>query len=336
MKKILITCSSIFILSVYIMSCGEGTDTYTKEAPLPSFKDGQIKEDILQFVRAVSDENNEAYVDPENRIVVFDNDGTLWAEQPLPSQLYFAGDRLRQLASQGDYDWESQLPYSAVIARDSSQMMKFSKSDIIKIVGKAHATTDVDSFGLFVNQWMDTAIHPILGRKYSDCVYKPMLELLELLREYDFKIFIVSGGSMEFMRAWAPGIYDIEKANIIGTSFKTVTLQKGDSIRLSQTEDFEFNDDHEGKVIAINKFIGQKPILVVGNSDGDLEMMEYATTESLYATYILYVDHDDAEREFLYDEHVLSGALVKGKEVAASKGWSVLSMKNDWLEVWKD
>ncbi len=321
---------------IVMVSCGENETTSTSNVfnePLASFNDGTAKENIMAFVSMVTDEGTEGYVEKENRIVVFDNDGTLWVEQPLPSQLYFAAAHLKQLASAGDYDWEAEMPYKAIVSDDQEAMKSFTKEDVIKIVGKAHASADVNTFGNLVNAWLDTATHPVLGRKYTDLVYKPMLELLEYLREHDFQIYIVSGGSMEFMRAWAPDVYGINKANIIGSTFKTKVDQNEDSIGLEQTEEFEFNDDHSGKVVSINKFIGQKPIMVVGNSDGDLEMMEYATTDVGYPTLMVYLNHTDAVREFEYNEKTLTGTLVQGKKVAEKNGWTIIDMKKDWTEV---
>ncbi len=321
---------------IIIAACQDNSNTHHKNVfsePLPSFEDGKAKENIMSFVTMVSDQGSEGYVEPDNRIVVFDNDGTLWVEQPLPSQLYFAAAVLRQKAANGEHEWETMLPYSAVITDDQEALKKFSKEDVIKIVGKAHAISDVNSFDRLVKGWIDTAEHSVLHRKFTDLVYKPMLELLEYLREHDFKIYIVSGGSLEFMRAWAPEVYDIPKPNIIGSSFKTKVDQVADSIGLAQTEEFDFNDDHQGKVVSINKYIGQKPIMIVGNSDGDLEMMEYATTDVGYHTLMVYLDHTDAEREFAYDDKVLAGSLKKGKEVAEKKGWTLIDMKRDWREV---
>ena len=300
---------------------------------LPSFNEGRAKASIVKFVSEVTDSASSKFVKPEDRIACFDNDGTLWVEQPLPSQLFFELKRIEDMAA--DYpEWKNEMPFKAIIEKDTAAMGKFGMHDFLKIIGTANAVSNVDDFDDIVNQWLQTAQHPVKKRPYTELVYQPMLELIDYLKVNDFKIYIVSGGSMEFMRAWAPEAYGIPKENIIGSSFKRETKQEGDKIVVSQTGEFEFNDDHFGKVISIDKFIGKKPILIGGNSDGDLEMMEYATTDNPLPTLMLYVDHTDGEREFRYTDQTPMGRLYKGREVANRKGWTLINMKTDWKTVY--
>ncbi|WMI66008.1 HAD family hydrolase [Aestuariibaculum sp. YM273] len=300
---------------------------------LPSFNEGTSKTDIITFVEAISDSTSNSYVKPEDRIACFDNDGTLWVEQPLPSQIFFVLDRIKELAKDHP-EWSTEQPFKAVIEDDLETIKTFHTADVLKLVGTAQATQNVDHFDTVVTDWLSSAKHPVMKKPYTELVYQPMLELLDYLRAHQFKIYIVSGGSQEFMRAWAPEIYGIPKEQIIGSSFKRDVLKQGDSIRVVQTTDFDFNDDHEGKVIAISKFIGKKPILIGGNSDGDLEMMQYCDTANPLPHLLIYVNHTDGDREFLYDEHTAMGTLEKGMEVALRRGWTIIDMKTEWNKVY--
>ncbi len=332
MKKIL------FISTIFIyLSCGneakkDTATVVTEVEPLSSFNKGDAKTNIITFVEKITDSTHTDYVKPEDRIACFDNDGTLWVEQPLPSQLFFAFDRIKEIAAEHP-EWKDTMPFKAIIEGDSVAMKKFGKEDLLQLVGEAHAIQNVDQYDSIVQNWLDTAKHPVLKKPYTQLVYQPMLELLDYLRTKQFKIYIISGGSQEFMRVWASEVYGIPKENIIGSTFKREVVMEGDSLSIAQNAQFEFNDDHEGKVIAINKFIGKKPIMVVGNSDGDLEMMEYSDTDNPLPHFLLYVNHTDGDREFLYDEHVHLGALKKGMEVAKERGWTIIDMKKDWKTV---
>lgn len=328
MKKLGLIVVFIFVL----LSCKNTIQKHTNvvQDPLPSFNKGKTKVSIMAFIDKISDSTSTDYVKPENRIVCFDNDGTLWVEQPLPSQLYFAFDRIKTIANEHP-EWKNTMPFKAIIANDSEAMKKFTKQDLVKLVGEAHAMQNIEKYDSIVENWLDTATHPILHKPYTQLVYQPMLELLDYLKSKQFKIYIVSGGSQEFMRVWAPKVYGIPKENIIGSTFKREVIKdEENTLSIKQKAQFEFNDDHEGKIVAIDKFIGKKPIMVVGNSDGDLEMMKYADTDNPLPHFMLYVEHTDAEREFLYDEHVHLGALKKGMKVAKERGWTIVDMKKDW------
>lgn len=318
-------------------SCKEQSKTTVEpeivKTVLPSFNEGTSKADIITFVETISDSTSNNYVKPEDRIACFDNDGTLWVEQPLPSQIFFVFDRIKELAADHP-EWTNEMPFKAVIEDDMETIKTLHTEDLIKLIGVAQASTNVDNFDAVVNNWLKTSVHPVMKKPYTQLVYQPMLELLDYLRAHQFKIYIVSGGSQEFMRAWAYKAYGIPKEHTIGTTFKREVIKQGDSITVAQTTDFEFYDDHEGKVLAISKFIGKKPILIGGNSDGDLEMMQYCDTNNPLPHLLIYVNHTDGEREFLYDEHTPMGTLEKGMDVALRHGWTIIDMKTEWNTVY--
>lgn len=320
---------------ILTISCkGDKKEEVAENDPLPSFNEVKAKTDIINYVKLVTDSTKATYVKPEDRIVCFDNDGTLWAEQPLPSQVLFVFDKVKEL-SQTNTKYKTESPYKEVVENDIPGLLKADKHKLIKMIGEVDSLNH-ENYGEVVNNWINNTQHPVLKRSYTSTVYQPMLELLDYLRANDFTIYIVSGGGVKFMRAWQPRIYGIEENKIIGTTFKTEAIQKDDSIEVVPTSEFEFYDDHMGKVINIQKIIGKKPIMIVGNSDGDLEMMEYSSTENKYPTLMVYVNHTDAEREFLYDEKTPTGRLEKGKEVAQKNGWTIIDMKTDWNKVFPE
>ncbi len=327
---------SIFFLTIMLaVSCKDDKkEVVAEKDPLPSFNEVKAKTDIINYVKSVTDSTKATYVKPEDRIVCFDNDGTLWAEQPLPSQLFFVFDKVKEL-SQTNEKYKTESPYKEVVENDIPGLLKADKQKIIAMLGEIDSLNH-ENYNEVVNNWLNNTQHPTLKRSYASTVYQPMLELLDYLRANDFTIYIVSGGGLKFMRAWQSRIYGIEENKIIGTTFKTQAVQKGDSIAVVPTSEFEFFDDHMGKVINIQKIIGKKPIMIVGNSDGDLEMMEYSSTENKYPTLMVYVNHTDGEREFLYNEKTPMGRLEKGKVVAQKNGWTIIDMKTDWNKVFPE
>ncbi|MBD0830617.1 HAD family hydrolase [Aestuariibaculum sediminum] len=339
MKTVLKSVFLTVIVTVFALfqwSCKQEKDVSTSTENvlevLPSFNESTSKKNIIQFVETITDTASSDYVKPDDRIACFDNDGTLWVEQPLPSQIFFDLYRIKQLAVNHP-EWKNEMPFKAVIENDTEALKTLSHGDLLNIVGTAQATDDVDSFDTIVNNWITSTKHPVMDKPYTKLIYKPMLELLDYLRANEFKIYIVSGGSQEFMRAWTNYVYGIPKEHVIGSTFKRKAITKGDSLIVAQTSEFEFNDDHEGKAIAISRYIGKKPILIAGNSDGDLEMMQYCDTNNPLPHLLIYVNHTDGDREFLYDEHTAMGTLNKGMEVALRKGWTIIDMKNDWKTV---
>ncbi len=328
--KSIILC---LVLVGYLISCKQNKAEITVD-PLPSFNEVASKSKIIEFVSKVVDSTNINYVAPEDRIVCFDNDGTLWAEQPLPSQLYFVFDKVKEL-SQNNSKYKTESPYKEVVENDLEALLKIDKAKLISMIGEIDSLYH-ENYNQTVSKWLSTAKHPILKRTYTTTVYQPMLELLDYLRANNFTIYIVSGGGAKFMRAWQPQIYGIEENHIIGSTFKTETIQFEDSIAVVPTSTFDFYDDHLGKVINIEKMIGKKPIMIVGNSDGDLEMMEYASTNNPHPTFMLYLNHTDGKREFLYDEKTPAGRLEEGMEIAKKNSWTLIDMKQDWNTVFVD
>lgn len=306
----------------------------SEKDPLPSFNEVKSKTDIINFVTSVTDSTNANYIKPEDRIACFDNDGTLWAEQPLPSQLFFVFDKVKEL-SETHPEYKTESPYKEVLANDIHGLLKVDKSKLIAMIGEVDSLAH-DNYNKTVSNWVDNSNHPTLKRSYASTVYQPMLELLDYLRANKFTIYIVSGGGTKFMRAWQPEIYGITENHIIGSTFKTKTIQQNDSIVVVPTSEFDFYDDHMGKVINIEKIIGKQPVMVVGNSDGDLEMMQYASTDNPHKSLMVYVNHTDGEREFLYDEKTPAGRLEKGMEVAQKNDWTIIDMKTDWKTVFPE
>lgn len=300
---------------------------------LESFNEGKTKSQIIDFVANAVNPKSTGYIKPEDRIACFDNDGTLWCEQPLPAQAYFAFDRIKNLAKDHP-EWINQQPYKSVLEDDFKTLTSLPVSEIFKVIATAESAENVENYDAVVNEWMKTSKHPKYGIPFNKLVYQPMLEVLAYLRLNGFKIFIVSGGSTEFMRAWAPAVYNVPKEQIIGSTMKLDAKQSGDSIMIKRLPELEFNDDHIGKAISIEKFIGKKPIIVFGNSDGDLEMMEYAYFQSK-PKLMVYVKHTDGEREYFYDDKTAYGKLVKGEVIANKYNWTIIDMKRDWKTVFK-
>lgn len=333
MKTIHISGILILVLFFSVYSCKKSEPKHDVEKGklLSSFNEGTAKENIINFVQSVTDPNSKNYIKPEDRIAVFDNDGTLWAEQPLPSQVYFSFDQIKKFVEEQP-KFKNESPFKNVLDNDLNGLVKDHAKGLFKVIGMADSL-NYANYNQVVDNWINTVKHPKLGIPYKNTVYVPMLEVLDYLRKNEFKIYIVSGGGTKFMRAWQPSIYGIPEENIIGSTFETKAVQKGDSIAVVPTTTFEFLDDHIGKVININKMIGKKPVMIFGNSDGDLEMMEYATTDNEKPTLMVFVNHTDGEREFKYDDKTISGKLIKGKEVAQKKGWTIIDMKNDWKTI---
>ncbi|MBK0402508.1 haloacid dehalogenase-like hydrolase [Adhaeribacter sp. BT258] len=301
---------------------------------LPSWKDGEAKERILNFVKNAADSASKNYIPPAERIAVFDNDGTLWNEAPMLFQVSFMFDRIKSLAAQNP-DWKTQQPYKAVLENDHEAMKKFTHQDFGKLMAASHAGISPEEFKAAATQWFDTAQHPVYKRPYLKCVYQPQLELLNYLRENGFKNFIVSGGGVDFMRAFAEKTYGIPPEQIIGSSAKTTMESKDGKPALMKTPELQSFDDRAEKVSNINLHIGRRPVLACGNSDGDLNMLQY-TAAGTGPNLEIYIHHDDAEREMAYEKHPLMGELKEGLVEAKAKNWIIVSMKNDWKKVFPD
>jgi phosphoglycolate phosphatase-like HAD superfamily hydrolase len=298
---------------------------------LPSWSDGPAKKALVEFVATVTKPGGPAFVPPADRIAAFDNDGTLWAEQPMYFQFLFALDRVKALAPQHP-EWKTKEPFSSLLKGDLRAAMAGGDKALLEIVAATHSGMTTAEFEQIVKDWLTTARHPKFNRPYTDLAYQPMIELLGYLRANGFKTFIVSGGGIEFMRAFAEKIYGIPPEQVIGSvGRQKFELRDGKPV-LVKLPAVDFIDDKEGKPIGIQKFIGRRPIAAFGNSDGDLQMLQWTCAGS-GARFCLYVHHTDGEREWAYDRQSHIGQLDKGLDEAKAKGWTVVDMKNDWKKV---
>lgn len=299
---------------------------------LPSWQNGPNKEAILAFVERVSATGSPDYVAPAERIAAFDNDGTLWAEQPLYFQLFFAIDRVRELAPQHP-EWQTTEPFASLLKGDVKAALAGGEKGLLEIVMATHSGNTSEEFAKIVSQWIASARHPQSKKLFSEMTYQPMHELLALLKSKSFKTYIVSGGGIEFMRPWAEAVYGIPPEQVIGSSIKTAFEIRAGKAELVRLPAIDFIDDKEGKPLAINKFIGRRPIAAFGNSDGDLQMLQYTCLASSRNLCML-IHHNDAEREWAYDKDSHIGRLDKALQEAKINKWSVVDMKRDWQVIY--
>ena len=299
--------------------------------PLPAWNEGAAKNAVLAFVEQVTKEGSPDFVPAAERIATFDNDGTLWAEQPMYVQLRFALDRVKALAPQHP-EWKTKAPFSKLLRTPKEETVAVSEQELMQVIMAAHAGITTEEFSKIVSDWIATARHPKSGKLYTEMVYQPMLELLAYLRANGFKTFIVSGGGIEFMRPWTEKVYGIPPEQVIGSSGKLkFELRDGQPV-LRKLPEIDFIDDKAGKPVGIQQHIGRRPIAAFGNSDGDLQMLQWTTAGS-GRRFALIVHHTDAEREWAYDRNSRIGQLDKGLAEAAAKGWTVVSMKDDWKTI---
>ncbi len=298
---------------------------------LSSWNEGASKQAIMDFVAKVTTEGA-GFVPVSERIAVFDNDGTLWSEQPMYFQLFFAIDRVKMMAADHP-EWKEKQPFKSLLENDMKTFMSFGEHGLLEVVMASHAGMTVDEFDGVVKDWLATAKHPKFDRPYTDLVYQPMLELVNYLKANQFKVFIVSGGGIEFMRPWVEGVYGIPKDQVIGSSIKTkYDYNEGNPV-IHRLPEINFIDDKEGKPEGINQYIGRKPIFAGGNSDGDLQMLRW-TDANPYPSFKLYIHHTDSIREWAYDRESSIGRFNVGWDEANEKGWTVSSMKDDWNVVY--
>jgi phosphoserine phosphatase len=299
---------------------------------LPSWNEGASKRAIVRFVESVSTAGSKEFVAPAERIAVFDNDGTLWSEQPMYVQLAFALDQVKALAPSHP-DWKDKQPFKAALEGDLKALAAGGERGLMELVMATHAGTTTDEFAERVSQWLGSAKHPKSGRPYTQMVYQPMLELLAYLRANGFKVFIVSGGGIEFMRPWTEKVYGIPPEQVVGSSIQTeFELRKGKPV-LVRKPVLNFIDDKAGKPVGIQQHIGRRPLAAFGNSDGDLQMLQW-TTAGAGARFGLIVHHTDAEREVAYDRASSIGQLDKALTEAKKKGFTVVDMKRDWKVIY--
>ncbi|MDH4185727.1 MAG: haloacid dehalogenase-like hydrolase [Nitrospira sp.] len=298
---------------------------------LPSWNDGKARQSILSFVEKVTRPGSPDFVPVTERIATFDNDGTLWPEQPMYFQLAFALDRVKALAPKHP-EWKEKQPFKAALEGDLKTVFAGGEHALLELVMGTHAGNTTEEFSQIVKDWLEKAKHPKTGRPYTEMVYQPMLELLGYLRMNGFKTYIVSGGGIEFMRPWTERVYGIPPEQVIGSSIKTKFEMREGKPVLVRLPEINFIDDKAGKPVGINQHIGRRPIAAFGNSDGDLQMLQW-TCLTDGARFCLYVHHTDAEREWAYDRESSIGRLDKGLDEARAKGWTVVDMKKDWKRI---
>lgn len=299
--------------------------------PLPSWNDGKAKQSILDFVAAVTREGSPDFVPAPQRVATFDNDGTLWVEQPMYTQLAFALDRVKALAPMHP-EWADQQPFKAVLDGDMKALAAAGEHGLVELVMISHSGMTTAEFERIVKDWISTARHPRFKRPYTELVYQPMLEVLAYLRANGFKTFIVSGGGIEFMRPWSEQIYGVPPEQVVGSSIKTRFQMRQGIPELFRLPEVNFVDDGAGKPVGINEHIGRRPIAAFGNSDGDLQMLQWATKTG-GRRFGLIVHHTDGEREYAYDRESHVGRLDKALDAAALNDWTVVSMKDDWKRI---
>ncbi len=302
--------------------------------PLPSWNDTAPKKAITAFVEKVTKEGSPDFVPLAERIAVFDNDGTLWSEQPMYFQFFFALDRIKALAPRHP-EWKDKEPFASLLKGDVKAALAGGESALVEIVMATHAGLTAEEFDQIVKDWIATAKHPASGKLYTEMVFQPMLEVLAYLRANGFKTFIVSGGGIEFMRPWAEKVYGIPPEQVVGSSGGLKYEIRDGKPVLVKLPELVLNDDKEGKPVGIQRHIGRRPVMAFGNSDGDFQMLEW-TTSGQGARFGLYVHHDDADREWAYDRESHIGKLARGLDEAPQRGWTVVSMKDDWKSIFPD
>ena len=325
-RRRVLLASAFYCASAFTPVAAQSAD------PLPSWRDGKAKQSVVDFVARVTSTGSPQFVRPAERIATFDNDGTLWAEQPLYFQLAFAIDRVKAQAA-AHPEWKEKEPFKSLIAGDVKGALAGGEHAVMEIVAATHSGMTTDEFERIVSNWLVNATHPRTGRRYTDMVYQPMLELLEYFRANGFQTFIVSGGGSEFMRVFAEKVYGIPPDQVIGSTGKLKFELRGDNPALLKQPAVDFVDDKEGKPIAIHRHIGRRPIAAFGNSDGDLQMLQWTAAGS-GARLGVFIHHTDAEREWAYDRTSSIGRLDKGLDEAEARGWVIVDMKDDWKAIY--
>lgn len=310
------------------------TETLVKNDVLPSWRAGDSKRFIVNFVDAVATSDSPDYVPPPERIAVFDNDGTLWAERPAYFQALFVRDRVEAMAVDHP-EWRTEEPFASLLAGDVEHAMAGGKRALAELVMATHAGMTTDEFRAVARAWIATARHPTTGRPFTAMVYQPMLELLEYLRENGFATYIFSAGGIEFMRVWTEEVYGIPPDRVFGSSIETVYEVRDDRPVLVRRPALAYLDDGPGKPVAIDRHVGRRPLIAFGNSDGDREMLEW-TAAGEGRRLAGYVHHTDAEREWAYDRGAHAGGLDRGLDQAKAEGWLLVDMHRDWEVVFPD
>ncbi|UXI04545.1 HAD family hydrolase [Photobacterium sp. TY1-4] len=301
--------------------------------PLPSWQDSAVKKQIIAFVTQTTTPGSDDFIAVADRIATFDNDGTLWSEKPIYLQVYFAIDRVKAMADQHP-EWKTTEPFASLLKGDIEALSAQGLDGIMKLVMASHGNMTTEAFHQAVRDWLKTAKHPTTGKPYTDMVYQPMLELLDYLRANDYQTFIVSGGGIEFMRVWAPEVYQIPTANIVGTTLKAEYTYIDGKPVIRRLSELDFVNDKAVKPVTIQNFIGKRPVMAFGNSDGDLQMLQWTKTGP-GPRLSLIIHHTDDKREWAYDRDSSVGRLDKSFEVGKKEGWLFVDMKNDWKTIYK-
>lgn len=317
-----------FLLLLAILSSGNAA---CAADPMPSWNNGARKDAIVEFVARVTRKDSPDYVPPTERIATFDNDGCLWCEQPMYFQAFYIFDRIRELAPQHP-EWKETEPFASVLKGDVKQALSGGEKALVEMLMATHAGVTAEEFAESVSHWLATARHPQTGKPYTSMVYQPMLELLDYLRANEFKVFIVSGGGIDFVRVFSEQIYGIPPERVVGSSLKSkYEVREGVPV-LVKLPELDLIDDKAGKPVGIHRYIGRRPIAAFGNSDGDFQMLEYVTAGAGPRLGMI-VHHTDAEREYAYDRESHVGRLVRALDEADQRRWHVVDMKQDWRQV---
>lgn len=330
MRRPLALCAALALAIV----TGPLTGCASTPSRLDSWRETGAREQIVDFVARVSTPGSPDFVEPAARVAVFDNDGTLWAEQPAYFQLIFAMDRIRAMAPQHP-EWRTQEPFRSVLENDQKGIAAAGTKGLLAIIEQTHAGMTTDEFDGIVREWLDTARHPTTGRRYTEMVYQPMLELLDFLRANDFKVFIVSGGGLDFMRVFAEDVYGVPPERVVGSRSAVSFEMRAGTPVLVKGPKIEFMDDAAGKPVGIHTSIGRRPIAAFGNSDGDLDMLLW-TDAGDGPSLCAFVHHTDAQREWAYDRQSAIGKLDRGLDEARARGWVIIDMRRDWETVFAE
>jgi hypothetical protein len=324
----------VILLVAFVAGCAAGPDPVPAKDALPSWNEGSAKAAILDFVRAVTDKNGEDFVEPAERIAVFDNDGTLWVEQPIYTQITFMFDRVKELAPQHP-EWKTTQPFQALLEGNMKTVAASGMKGIMEIGMATHTGMTAEKFTEDVTEWLVTAKHPRFERPYTELVFQPQLELMTYLRDNGFKVFIVSGGGIEFMRPWTERVYGVPPEQVVGSSVKTEFRMEDGKPVLVRIPKLNFIDDKGGKPVGIYEHIGRRPILAFGNSDSDMQMIQY-TKAGDGLRLGLFVHHTDSDREYAYDRESHVGTLAKVLDIATENDWIIVDMQQDWKQVFPD
>jgi len=339
--KIMIRNYYLFLSALIVLAgCNQANKNFNQQTesdilvtdPLPTWNEGAAKQSVIDFVKAVTNEAGVDFINPADRIAVFDNDGTLWSEQPYYFQLQFAIDRVKAMANDHP-EWKTNPLIQAVLADDLNTVLSFGEKGLAEMVMITHTGLTTDEFSQTVTDWITTAKHPKTGKLYKEMVFQPMIEVLEYLRVNGFKTYIVSGGGIDFMRPWTEEVYGIPAERVVGSSVKAAFEIRNGKPVLVKLPGLNFFDDKEGKPVAIHQHIGKKPVAAFGNSDGDLQMLQWASAGD-GKRLMVFIHHTDADREWAYDRESHIGRFDKGLDEALVKGWTVVDMKKDWKVIY--